>query len=95
MFFSWEEIVEHEYALRLAKVCCPAAADDVAIDKWSQLPVNWTFAHYEQMARLLSKHGIDNSACGGIDLGSVKEYVESLEVSSCTDVRCTFLAALF
>jgi hypothetical protein len=91
MIFSWEEIVEHEYALRLAKVCCPAAADDAAVDKCSKLPVNWTFAHYEQVARLLSKHGLDNSVCGGIDLGSVKEYVESLEVSSCTDVSLLFM----
>lgn len=88
---SWEEIVEHEYALRLAKVCCAAAADDAAVDKLSLPPVNWTFGHYEQMSKLLSKHGSENSVIGGIDLGSVKEYVESLEVSSCSDVRLTFL----
>ena len=49
VFVSWEEVMEHEYALRLAKICRPSVADDAAVDKLSLLPTNWSFSHYEQM----------------------------------------------
>jgi len=90
VFDSWEEVLEHEYALRLAKVCRPAVADEAAVDKLSLLPTNWSFSHYEQMSKLLSKNSTNTSVSTGTDLGSVKDFVESLEVSSCSNVSlCT------
>ena len=91
---SWEEVLEHEYALRLAKICRPSVADDTAVDKMSLLPTNWSFSHYEQMSKLLSKNGTSSAVSAGTDLGSVKDYVESLEVSSCSNVSL-FLLIMF
>jgi len=77
----WEDVLEHEYALRLTKVCRSAPADQRAMEQMRRNPSGWSLAHYEQLAQLLS---IVNTESGETlsDVGSVKQYIESLSVSS-------------
>jgi len=74
-------VLEHEYALRLMKLCEAAPADQRAVDQMRQNPAGWSVAHYEQLAQLLSTVAadcVDSSA----NVGDVKQYIDSISVSS-------------
>jgi len=73
--------VEHEYALRLRKTCQPAPADQRAVDQLRHNPPGWSLSHYEQLAQLLSRV-ITESGDSSANVGDVKQYIDSLSVSS-------------
>jgi len=73
--------VEHEYALRLRKLCESGVADQRAVDQMRVNPAGWTLAHYEQLAHLLSTVAVD-SVDSSANVGDVKQYIESVSVSS-------------
>jgi len=76
---DWLDVVEHEYALRLSKTCTPTPVDPSAVARLRFLPPKWTMEQDEDLAMFLGKH-----ADGGVgsSLGSIKDYVESIDVSS-------------
>jgi len=77
----WEDVLEHEYALRLMKLCQPAPADQRAVNQMCQNPPGWSLAHYEQLSQLLSVVATDSGE--SLDnVGDVKQYIDSLSVSS-------------
>jgi len=73
--------VEHEYALRLVKLCQPAPADQRAVNQMHQNPTGWSLTHYEQLAQLLSVVAVE-SGDRSANVGDVKQFIESLSVSS-------------
>ena len=73
--------MEHEYALRLMKLCQPAPADQRAVDQMHQNPNGWSLVHYEQLAQLLSVVAAESGE-SSTNVGDVKQYIESLSVSS-------------
>ena len=73
--------MEHEFALRRHRTCQTAACDQRAIDQLRQNPPGWSLAHHEQLAQLLSRVSTE-SGDGSANLGDVKQYIESLSVSS-------------
>ena len=78
MLFSWEDAVVHEYALKLEDRSSLVPCDGNAVDKLKEMPANWTLDHDEDLAMFLSGHvEVDNE-----NLGSIKNYVESIDVSS-------------
>jgi len=79
--YRWESAVEHEYALQLRKTCQTSPADQRAVDQLRQNPPGWSLAHYKQLAQLLSKVTTE-SGDSSANLGDVKQYIESLSVSS-------------
>lgn len=91
--YRWEDVVEHEYALRLMKLCQPAPADQRAVDQMHQNPTGWSLAHYKQLAQLLSVMTVES---GGslANVGDVMQYIESLTVSSESVCICVRLCSL-
>ena len=77
----WEDVLEHEYALRLTKLCQPAPADQRAIDQMHKNLAGWSLAHYEQLAQLLGIVAAESGESSG-GVGNVKQYIESVSVSS-------------
>ena len=76
---SWEDVVTHHFSLDLRKkninVVLP---DEAAVERLRHVPKTWTMEHDEALVRLMSKHlSPDNE-----QLGSIKNYVESIDVSS-------------
>ena len=76
---SWEDVVTHHFSLDLRKknihVVLP---DELAVERLRSVPKTWTIEHDESLVRLMSKHvSPDNE-----QLGSIKNYVESIDVSS-------------
>jgi len=78
---SWEDVLEHEYALRLTKLCQTAPADQHAVDQLCKNPTGWSLAHYEQLAQLLSIVAADSGETSS-SVGDVTQYIESVSVSS-------------
>jgi len=93
----WEDVVEHEHALRLRKTCQTAPSDQRAVDQLRHNPPGWSQAHYEQLAQLLSKLTTE-SGDSIANLGDVKQYIDSLSVSSqsvCTNLITAFTAQCY
>jgi len=84
--------VEHEYALRLMKLCQPAPADQRAVDHMHLNPTGWSLTHYEQLAQLLSVVAAESGE-SSTNVGDVKQYIESLSVSS--ESVCIWTLLLF
>ena len=75
MFWSMNMLFDWRSSVR------PAPADPHAVDQMRQNPASWSLAHYEQLAQLLSTvdtNSVDSSTNGG----DVKQYIESVSVSS-------------
>jgi len=72
------DVVEHEYALRLAPACSPAPPDPEAVARLRALAPRWAMEQDEDLAQFLGKH-VDP---GASSLGSIKDYVDSIDVSS-------------
>ncbi|XP_078574979.1 E3 ubiquitin-protein ligase HECTD3-like isoform X1 [Branchiostoma floridae x Branchiostoma japonicum] len=77
----WEDVVEQVYALKLGQVSKVAPCDEEAVDALRSPPTNWTLEYDEELSRFLFENGDHENE----SLGSVKQYVESLEVSSYRD----------
>lgn len=83
--------MEHEYALRLQNLCQTFPADELAVERLRATPMSWTLQQYEQLGRLLLSIGgeqVENTT----SLGDVKDYVESIDVSSQSVGHFTALA---
>lgn len=79
---SWEKVVEHEFVLKLGQnTCVVASPDDQMINLLRSVPANWTIHHDEVLAQFLCQH-IEKE---NINLGCIKDYVESIDVSSMSD----------
>ena len=74
-------MVEHEYALRLRKLCEPALADQRAVDQMRLSPPGWSLGHYEQLAQLLTTVAAD-CVESSANVSDVKQYIDSVSVSS-------------
>ena len=73
----------HDYALKLEDRSSLVPPDANAVEKLKEMPANWTLDHDEDLAMFLSGHvEVDNE-----NLGSIKNYVESIDVSTFC-VRC-------
>ena len=59
----------------------------ITVEKLQEMPANWTLDHDEDLAQFLSDHvEVDNE-----NLGSIKNFVESIDVSSfCVRFCITF-----
>lgn len=79
---SWEDVVTHHFSLGLRKknisVVLP---DEAAVERLRHVPKTWTMEHDEVLVRLMSKHLSPENE----QLGSIKNYVESIDVSSFID----------
>ena len=83
--FSWDDAVAHDYALQLENTSLLVPNDANAVHKLQEMPPNWTLDHDEDLAAFLSGHvEVDNE-----NLGSIKNYVESIDVSSFCVSLCT------
>ncbi|VDH97306.1 E3 ubiquitin-protein ligase HECTD3 [Mytilus galloprovincialis] len=79
---NWEEVVEQHFAIQLPKKKLDImAADEEAVDKLRQVPANWSIECEEALVRLMSQHIPPEND----HLGSIKNYVEAVDVSSCCD----------
>ncbi len=68
----------HSYALKLDKGSPLVPRDREAVERLKEMPPNWALDHDEDLASFLSSHlEVDNE-----NLGSIKNYVESIDVSS-------------
>ena len=86
--FSWEEVVEQHFALQLPKKKLEVMpADEEAVDKLRQVPTNWTIESEEALVRLMSQHIPPEND----HLGSIKNYVEAIDVSSCCVSTCNYM----
>lgn len=82
--------MEHEYVLKLGKnTCTVAPPDDQMVNLLRGVPANWTIHHDEILAQFLCQH-IEKE---NINLGCIKDYVESVDVSSMS-VRIPFFPLL-
>lgn len=80
MNYSWEEVVEQHFAIQLPKKKLDImAADEEAVDKLRQVPANWSIECEEALVRLMSQHIPPEND----HLGSIKNYVEAVDVTSC------------
>ncbi len=90
LFFSrWEEVVEstHSLSAQSARMRATAAASSDRPKRLGPLqvvPPNWTIEHDEDLAQFIGSHmDTDNE-----HLGSIKNYVNSIHVSSfCVSIR--------
>ena len=74
----WEEVVENAYALHLGSTAAVEREDSAVVDRLRSFPSNWSQDHDEELAQFLCCHlETDNE-----NLGSIKNYVESIDVSS-------------
>lgn len=91
MYFSWEDVVENSYALQLkSKRLKNVPVHLEGRQKLQYVPPNWSIEHDEDLAQFLCAHTErDND-----NLGSIKNYVESVDVSSYS-VSCLQTIHLF
>ncbi|XP_033737246.1 E3 ubiquitin-protein ligase HECTD3-like [Pecten maximus] len=79
---SWEDAVEQHFAGQfLTRRVQLADCDKSAMSRLMEIPAGWTLEGDEELVRLMSQHiPPDND-----HLGSIKSFVESVDVSSCCD----------
>lgn len=78
-FFRWLDVVVHHFSLDLRKKnVYIVPQDDIAVKKLQESPTNWTIDHDEALVRLMSKNLTPENDL----LGSIKNYVDDIEVSS-------------
>ncbi|XP_077981106.1 E3 ubiquitin-protein ligase HECTD3-like isoform X2 [Glandiceps talaboti] len=78
---SWEGVVETKYSLQLKKNYRLSDGDEEAMTKLQTPPTNWTIEYDEELAKFLCEHTQERSE----NLGSVSQYVDSVDVSSSCD----------
>nr|XP_014426092.1 E3 ubiquitin-protein ligase HECTD3 [Pelodiscus sinensis] len=77
----WEQVVDLTYSLRLGAKPKAMEPDEAAVQKLRGVPPTWSYECDEDLVRFLYDHlGKEDE-----NLGSVKQYVESIDVSSYTD----------
>ncbi|XP_013403036.1 E3 ubiquitin-protein ligase HECTD3 isoform X2 [Lingula anatina] len=84
----WEDVVEDSYSLRCGRVTEVAPPDMEAVKRLQTIPPNWSIDYDEELVKFLTEHAEPDND----HLGSVRNYVESIEVSSfCDDDGCNNL----
>ncbi|XP_045157953.2 E3 ubiquitin-protein ligase HECTD3-like isoform X2 [Mercenaria mercenaria] len=79
---KWPDVVVHHFSLDLRKKSVHVVLPDVeAMTRLQNLPKNWTIDHDEALVRLMSKYLSPENE----QLGSIKNYVDSIDVSTYTD----------
>jgi len=79
---DWEQLVEYSFALRLAKLPPVTRVHEQASQRLRELAPKWRRECDEALVRFL----YDKGGCDNINLANVKDYIESVEVStSCDD----------
>ncbi|XP_075791963.1 E3 ubiquitin-protein ligase HECTD3 isoform X1 [Pelodiscus sinensis] len=77
----WEQVVDLTYSLRLGAKPKAMEPDEAAVQKLRCVPPTWSYECDEDLVRFLYDHlGKEDE-----NLGSVKQYVESIDVSSYTE----------
>lgn len=77
----WEQVVDLTYSLRLGAKPRPMEQDEAAVEKLRFVPPTWTYECDEDLVHFLYDHiGKEDE-----NLGSVKQYVDSIDVSSYTE----------
>uniref|UniRef100_A0A8B9PSA0 E3 ubiquitin-protein ligase HECTD3 n=1 Tax=Apteryx owenii TaxID=8824 RepID=A0A8B9PSA0_APTOW len=77
----WEQVVDLTYSLRLGAKPKPMEQDEAAVEKLRYVPPTWTYECDEDLVHFLYDHiGKEDE-----NLGSVKQYVDSIDVSSYTE----------
>ncbi|MBN3272630.1 HECD3 ligase, partial [Polyodon spathula] len=77
----WEQVVDTQCCLRLGSKPRVAQQDDAAMQKLRYVPPTWTFECDEDLVHYFYDHiGKEDR-----DLGSIKQYMESIDVSSCSE----------
>ncbi|XP_041475804.1 E3 ubiquitin-protein ligase HECTD3-like [Lytechinus variegatus] len=80
-YFSWEEVIEVTYSLRIGKLPTVRPAHMEGVENLRTVPPVWSLECDEELARFLGEHTDHENE----KLGSVKQYVESVDVSSSWD----------
>ena len=75
----WEEAVQIAYSLRVGRPPATLPPDAQATEALRQAPPNWTLESDEELAKFLFEHMEQDNE----NLGSVKQFVEAVDVSSC------------
>uniref|UniRef100_A0A7M4FJC7 HECT domain E3 ubiquitin protein ligase 3 n=1 Tax=Crocodylus porosus TaxID=8502 RepID=A0A7M4FJC7_CROPO len=77
----WEQVVDLTYSLRLGARPRSLEQDDAAVEKLRFVPPTWSYECDEDLVHFLYDHiGKEDE-----NLGSVKQYVDSIDVSSYTE----------
>ncbi|XP_032047895.1 E3 ubiquitin-protein ligase HECTD3 [Aythya fuligula] len=77
----WEQVVDLTYSLRLGAKPKPMEQDEAAVERLRFVPPTWTYECDEDLVHFLYDHiGKEDE-----NLGSVKQYVDSIDVSSYTE----------
>ena len=77
MLISWEEVVEHHYAVCLKKLEV-APQDEEIVEKLHTVLPNWTLENDEALVQLMANSMNQNSQY----LGSLANFVDFVDVSS-------------
>ncbi|XP_063795502.1 E3 ubiquitin-protein ligase HECTD3 [Pseudophryne corroboree] len=77
----WEEVVDTTYSMRLGRKPISTEPDVEAVQKLRFVPPSWTYECDEDLVHFLCEHvGKEDES-----LGNMKQFVESINVSSATD----------
>ncbi|XP_048844617.1 E3 ubiquitin-protein ligase HECTD3 [Brienomyrus brachyistius] len=77
----WEQVVDAELSMRLGSRPCIAERDEAALRKLRYVPPTWTFECDEDLIHFYYEHvGKEDE-----NLGSVRQCVMSMDVSSCSE----------
>ncbi|KAI0207747.1 E3 ubiquitin-protein ligase HECTD3 [Lamellibrachia satsuma] len=78
----WEDVVDTTYCLHLnGHRPVVSAVDSEAVDRLRERPGNWALTHDEELAQFLCGEIFSQSDVAG-NLGCIRDYVESIAVSS-------------
>ncbi|RXM29080.1 E3 ubiquitin-protein ligase HECTD3, partial [Acipenser ruthenus] len=80
-YTRWEQVVDAQCCLHLGSKPRVAQQDDAAVQKLRYVPPTWTFECDEDLVHYFYDHISKEDE----DLGSIKQYVESIDVSSCSE----------
>ncbi|MGH0185882.1 UNVERIFIED_CONTAM: hypothetical protein FKN15_019390 [Acipenser sinensis] len=80
-YTRWEQVVDAQCCLHLGSKPRVAQQDDAAVQKLRYVPPTWTFECDEDLVHYFYDHVSKEDE----DLGSIKQYVESIDVSSCSE----------
>ncbi|KAK1164096.1 E3 ubiquitin-protein ligase HECTD3-like [Acipenser oxyrinchus oxyrinchus] len=80
-YTRWEQVVDAQCCLHLGSKPRVAQQGDAAVQKLRYVPPTWTFECDEDLVHYFYDHISKEDE----DLGSIKQYVESIDVSSCSE----------
>ncbi|ELU04919.1 hypothetical protein CAPTEDRAFT_168000 [Capitella teleta] len=76
---TWKEVVEANYSVGIrCQQGVIKPSDEAVVDRMRSVPTNWTLDHDEELAQFLASHTCTDND----NLGSIKNYVESISVST-------------